>query len=78
MLALWFQARSTHDSVSLLTMIMNPDIAKLDRWDVLIRDSKIKCAKQRGSLWSPETVGREQVGREKRLEHQRESPLHDQ
>ena len=57
-LALWFQARSTHDSVSLLTMIMNPDIAKLDRWDVLIRDSKIKCAKQRGSPWLPKPWSR--------------------
>ena len=46
MLAFWFQARSTNDSMSLLTMIMNPDRAKdlsdmmnkLDRWDALIRD----------------------------------------
>ena len=45
-LAYWFQARSTNDSMSLLTMIMNPDRAKdlsdmmnkLDRWDVLTRD----------------------------------------
>ena len=42
-LAFWFQARSTKDSMSLLTMIMNPDRAKdfkdmmkkLDRWDAL-------------------------------------------
>ena len=27
-LAFWFQARSTNDSMSLLTMIMNPDRAK--------------------------------------------------
>ena len=40
-LAFWFQARSTNDSMSLLTMIMNPDRAKdlndmmnkLDRWN---------------------------------------------
>ena len=43
-LAFWFQARSTNDSMSLLTV--NPDRAKdrwdvtskLDRWDALIRD----------------------------------------
>ena len=45
MLAFWFQDRSTSDSVSLLTMIMNPDrvknirdmMSKLDSWDALIR-----------------------------------------
>ena len=45
-LAFWFQARSSNDSMSLLTMIMNPDRAKdlsemmkkLDRWDALIRE----------------------------------------
>ena len=44
--AFWFQARSTNDSMSLLTMIMNPDSSKdlsdmmnkLDRWDAVIRD----------------------------------------
>ena len=41
-LAVWFQARSTNDSTSLLTMIMNPDRAnKLDRRDALIRDFEI-------------------------------------
>ena len=52
-LAFWFQARSTNDSVSLLTMIMNPDRAKdlndmmnkLDRWDALIRDYEMKFEK---------------------------------
>ena len=45
-LAFWFQARSTNDSMSLLTMIMNSDRAndfndmtnKLDCWDAIIRD----------------------------------------
>ena len=49
-LAFWFQARSTNDSMSLLTMIMNPDRAndlsdmmnKLDRWDALIRDHEME------------------------------------
>ena len=49
-LAFWFQARSTIDSMSLLTMIMNPDRAKdlsdmmnkLDRWDAPIRDYDMK------------------------------------
>ena len=52
-LAFWFQARSTNDSMSLLTMIMNPDRAKdlgdmmikLDRWDALIRDCEMKTEK---------------------------------
>ena len=52
-LAFWFQARSTNDSISLLTMIMNPDRAKdlndmmdkLDRWDALIRDCEMKFKK---------------------------------
>ena len=52
-LAFWFQARSTNDSMSLLTMIMNPDRAKdlndmmnkLDRWDTLIRDYEMKFEK---------------------------------
>ena len=52
-LAFWFQARSTNDSRSLLTMIMNPDRAKdlsdmmnkLDRWDALIRDYEMKFEK---------------------------------
>ena len=52
-LAFWFQARSTNDSMSLLTMIMNPDRAKdlndmmnkLDRWDALIRDYEMKFEK---------------------------------
>ena len=52
-LASWFQARSTNDSVSLLTMIMNPDTAKdlsdtmnkLDRWDAKIRDNEMKFEK---------------------------------
>ena len=52
-LALWFQARSTNDSMSLLTPIMNPDRAKdlsdmmnkLDRWDALIRDYEMKFEK---------------------------------
>ena len=49
-LAFWFQARSTNDSMSLLTMIMNPDRAKdltdmmnkRDGWDALIRDFEMK------------------------------------
>ena len=52
-LAFWFQARSTNDSMSLLTMIMNPDRAKdlsdmmnkLDRWDALFRDCEMKFEK---------------------------------
>ena len=52
-LAFWFQARSTNDSMSLLTMIMNPDRAKdlgdmmnkLDRWDAPIRDYEMKFEK---------------------------------
>ena len=48
-LAFWFQARSTNDSMSLL----NPDRAKdlsdmmnkLDRWDALIRDYEMKFEK---------------------------------
>ena len=52
-LAFWFQARSTNDSMSLLTMIMNPDRAKdfsdmmnkLDRWDALTRDNEMKFEK---------------------------------
>ena len=52
-LAFWFQARSTNDSMSLLTMIMNPDRAKdlrdmmnkLDRWDALIRGFEMKFEK---------------------------------
>ena len=53
LLAFWFQARSTDDSMSLLTMIMNPDRAKdlsdmmnkLDRWDALVRDCEMKFEK---------------------------------
>ena len=52
-LAFWFQARSTNDSMSLLTMIMNLDRAKdpgdlmnkLDHWDALIRDYGMKFEK---------------------------------
>ena len=52
-LAFWFQARSTNDSMSLETMIMGPDRAKdlndmlnkLDRWDALIRDYEMKFEK---------------------------------
>ena len=52
-LAFWFQARSTNDSMSLLTMIMNTARAKdrndmmnkLDRWDALIRDCEMKFEK---------------------------------
>ena len=52
-LAFWFQARSTNDSMSLLTMIMNPDRAKdlndmmnkLDRWDAPIRDYEYEVRK---------------------------------
>ena len=52
-LAFWFQARSTNDSMSLLTMIMKPDRAKdltdmmnkLDRWDAQIRDYEMKFEK---------------------------------
>ena len=52
-LAFWFQARSTNDSMSLLNMIMNPDRAKglndtmnnLNRWDALIRDYEMKFEK---------------------------------
>ena len=54
-LAFWFHARFTNDSMSLLTMIMNPDRAKdlsemmnkLDRWDTLIRDCEVKLKKKR-------------------------------
>ena len=69
-LAFWFQARSTNDSVSLLTMIMNPDRAKdlsgmmnkLVRWDALNSDLEMKFEKgdisdkmrQACSLWLPE------------------------
>ena len=49
-LAFSFQARCTHDSMLLLTMIMNPDRAKdlidmmnkLDCWEAPIRDSEMK------------------------------------
>ena len=52
-LAFWFEARFTNDSMSLLTMIMNPDRAKdlsdmtnkLDHWDALIRDHEMKFEK---------------------------------
>ena len=45
MLAFWFQARSTNDSMSQLTMIMNPDRAK-DFGDMaLIRDYEMKFEK---------------------------------
>ena len=52
-LAFWLQARSTNDSMSLLTMIMNPDRAKdlndmmnkLDWWDAQIRDYEINFEK---------------------------------
>ena len=52
-LAFSLQARSTNDSMPLLTMIMNPDRAKdlkdmmnkLDRWDAQIRDYEIKFEK---------------------------------
>ena len=48
-----FQARSANDSMSVLTMVMNPDRAKdlndmmnkLDRWDALIRDYEMKFEK---------------------------------
>ena len=48
-----FQARSTNDSMSLLTVVMNPDSAtglsdmmnKLDRWDALIGDYEMKFEK---------------------------------
>ena len=52
-LTFWFQARSANDSMSLLTMIMNPDRAKdfsdmmnkLGRWGVLVRDYEMKFDK---------------------------------
>ena len=52
-LGFWFQARSTNDSMSLVTVIMNPDRAKdltdmmnkLDRWDAPIRDYEMKFEK---------------------------------
>ena len=52
-LAFWFQARSANDSMSLLTMIMNPDRAmdlndmmnKLDQWDALCRVYEMKFEK---------------------------------
>ena len=52
-LVFWVQARSTNDSMSLLTIIMNPDRAKdlsvmmnkLDRWDALIGDNEMKFEK---------------------------------
>ena len=51
-LAFW-QARCTNDSVSLLTMIMDPDRAKdlcdmvfkLDRWDASTRDYETEFEK---------------------------------
>ena len=54
-LAFLFQARSTIESMSLLTMIMILDRAKdlsdmmnkHDRWDALIRDYEMKCKKGR-------------------------------
>ena len=54
-LAFWFQARN--DSMSLLTMIMNPDRVKdfndmtnkLDRWDALVRDCQMKFEKDDNS-----------------------------
>ena len=53
-LVFWIQARSTIDSMSLLTMILNPDRAKdlsdmtnkLVRWDALIRDFAMKLDKK--------------------------------
>ena len=52
-LAFWHEARSTNDSMSLLTMVMNLDRAKdlgdmmnkLDRWDALIRGREMKFEK---------------------------------
>ena len=52
-LAFWFQARFTNDSMSLLTMIMNHDMTKdltdmmnkLNRWDALIRDYEMMFEK---------------------------------
>ena len=88
-LSFWFQARSTNDSMSLLTMIMNPDRAKdfsdmmnkLDRWDALIRDYEMKFEKddisdkmcQAASF----AMAPEAVVGKKRLGLLRESPLHD-
>ena len=48
--AFWFQARSTNDSMSLLTVIMNPDTAKdlsgmvneLDCWHAPDRDCEMR------------------------------------
>ena len=53
LLAFWFQARCTNDSMSLFTMIMDPDRAKdlsdmmnkLDRWDASIRDYETEFEK---------------------------------
>ena len=90
-LAFWLQARSTNDSMSLLTMIMNPDRAKdlndmmnkLDRWDAQIRDYEMKFEKddipdkmRRAALFA---MAPEAVVEnwKKRLGQPRESPLHD-
>ena len=72
-LLFWFLARSKNDSMSLLTMIVDPDRAKdlsdmmnkLDRWDAQIRDYEMKfemcdiCDKMR--LATLFTVAREAV-----------------
>ena len=74
--------QTTNDSMSLLTMIMNPDRAedlsdmmnKLDRWDALIRDYEMKFEKDDISdKNAPSSTGRngsealvEMVGWEKR------------
>ena len=70
-LVIWFQARSTIDSVSLLTMILNPDRAKdlsdmmnkLVRWDALIRDFAMKLDKNDiPDKMHQAALGRKQVG----------------
>ena len=91
-LAFWFQARSTTDSLSLLTVIMNLDRAKdlsdmmnkLDRRDAPNTDHEMKFEKddisdktRQSSTVRHGCRCREQVGWEKRPEQLRESPLHD-
>ena len=86
LLAFWFQARSTNDSVSLLTMIMSPDRAKdlndimnkPDRWDALVRDCDMKFEKddisdkmRQAALFA---IAPEAVVENRQL---RESQLHD-
>ena len=69
-LAFWFQTRSTNDSISLLTMIMNPDRVKdltdmMNMLDLLemkfekdVISNKMLQSKQHCSLWLPKPGSR--------------------